>query len=186
VADPLLEYVRKLSVETGREMPTPNPHGPLSRARALFVLRDPGATPESGANETGVTDPFVNSDPTSARQRTALREANIDARRCVWWNAVPYHLGYKGQLRPSDVSAGARYLRGFIECFADLRVIVAMGEGAHDVARRLSSGEDNKLPPVVYAPHPMIYGRGAKERTGELRQRLKDVARLLAPGARRL
>ena len=178
MADRLLEYVERLAAETGRAMPTPNPEGPLSRGRVLFVLRDPGATPESGANATGITDPFVNSDPTAVRFRKAVLGASIDPQVCVWWNAVPYHLGYKGALRPSDVMTGARYLRGFIECFADLRVLVAMGEGAHDVMRRLAGDGGRTLPPVIYAPHPMIYGRGARERMAELSKKLSEVARL--------
>jgi hypothetical protein len=178
--DPLLEYVRQIAAETGRAMPTPNPEGPLSRARILFVLRDPGATAESGANETGITDPYVNTDPTSARQRNALRKARIDPKICLWWNAVPYHLGYKGAIRESDCVAGVRYLRGFIDCCPELRVVVAMGEGAHDAGRRLLTGRHDKLPPLIFAPHPMIYGRGARERMIELDTRLRETARLAA------
>jgi uracil-DNA glycosylase len=182
MADPLLDYVRRLRrsvAKTGHTMPTPNPEGPLSQARVLFVLRDPGATETSGANETGITDPFVNRDPSAIRFCKSIREANIDPTVCVWWNAMPYHLGYSGPLREPDVSAGARYLRGFIERFDDLRVVVAMGKGAHQVMSRLLS-EDMELPPVIKTPHPLIYGTGASARMTELRQKLRKVARLAA------
>jgi hypothetical protein len=125
--DPLLNLVQRIRRETGRNIPTPNPNGPLSRARALFVLRDPGATETSGANETGILDPYVNCDCTSRRQRTALRKANINPAVCVWWNASPYHLGYRGTMSDTDCAMGSKYLGDFVRCCRNLRILAAMG-----------------------------------------------------------
>lgn len=90
-ADPLIGLAQGIARETGRYVPTPNPDGPTTSAKLLFVLRDPGATPTSGANETGVLDPYLNRDPSAARMRAALGAASIDPNVCVWWNASPYH-----------------------------------------------------------------------------------------------
>lgn len=49
MSDALVEFTRRIAAETGRGVPTPNPRGPTTRALALFVLRDPGATEISGA-----------------------------------------------------------------------------------------------------------------------------------------
>jgi hypothetical protein len=143
------------------------------------VLRDPGAAESSGANETGVLDPYVNRDPTSRRQQAALRAASIDPGVCVWWNASPHHLGYKGKIRDRDCAVGAHYLRGFVELCPELRVVVAMGEGAHAVATRVWGGAGTNLPPLIVAPHPMIYGRGGAERSATLATRLGEARHLI-------
>lgn len=178
--DPLIVLARRIAKETGHPVPTPNPHGPTTRSLALFVLRDPGATEASGANETGVLDPYENDDPTSARQRSALREAGIDPSVCVWWNASPYHLGCKGDLHEPDVARGARFLREFVALCPDLRVVVAMGGGAQAVAVRSWPFPGRAdLPPPVLAPHPMIYGRGGAERSAQLKADLRRAAKLI-------
>lgn len=83
MSDALIDFARRIAKQTGRAVPTPNPKGPTTRALALFVLRDPGATETSGANETGVLDPYLNRDPTSLRQQNALQKAKIDLGVCV-------------------------------------------------------------------------------------------------------
>jgi hypothetical protein len=177
--DPLVALARRIARETGRQVPEPNSDGPTTRALVLFVLRDPGATETSGANETGVLDPYLNRDPTSTRQQRALGVAGIDPSVCVWWNASPYHLGYKGPIKDADCAAGARYLREFVALCPHLRVVVAMGEPAHAVATRASRGTGARLPTLIRAPHPMIYGRGATDRQARLTATLADVARLI-------
>lgn len=179
VSDALIAFARRIAAETGRGVPTPNPDGPTTRALALFVLRDPGATKMSGANETGVLDPYLNRDPTSVRQQNALRNANIDPRVCVWWNASPYHLGYKGKIRDGDCVNGARYLREFVQFCPKLRVVVAMGDGAQAVAALAWQGAKTEFPPLILAPHPMIYGRGWAERKADLAEKLLHAARLI-------
>ncbi len=179
MAGPLIDFARQIAAETGRGVPTPNPAGPTTRALALFVLRDPGATATSGANETGVLDPFRNSDPTALRTQKALRAAQIDPKVCVWWNASSYHLGYKGALNERDSAYGARCLRTFVGLCPDLRVVVAMGTDAQAVCARAWRNPPQPLPPLVLAPHPMIYGRGWAERRAELAERLRDAARLI-------
>jgi hypothetical protein len=179
VPDALVDFARAIAAATGREVPTPNPNGPTTRALALFVLRDPGATATSGANETGVLDPYVNRDPTSTRQQRALREAAIDPGVCVWWNASPYHLGYNGKIKDADCANGARYLRELVGLCPSLRVVVAMGDGAHAVATLAWRDNETELPPLIQAPHPMIYGRGWEERRADLAARLLEAARLI-------
>jgi hypothetical protein len=178
-SDPLIAFAREIARRTGRRVPTPNPDGPTTRALVLFVLRDPGATETSGANETGVLDPYLNLDPTSMRQREALRKAGIDRGLCVWWNASPYHLDYGGTIKPADAADGARYLREFIRLCPRLRVVVAMGASAHAVVRLAWQASEPDLLPLFLAPHPMIYGRGAAQREAELAARLAEAARLL-------
>ncbi len=144
------------------------------------MLRDPGATEDSGANATGVLDPFENNDPSAGRMRNALREARIDPSVCVWWNASPYHLGYKGDLREPDVARGARYLREFIALCPDLKVVVAMGGGAHAVATPAWPFPNrNDLARPILAPHPMIYGRGGADRSAQLNADLRRAAKLI-------
>ena len=178
-ADPLVNLARRIARETDRQVPTPNPEGPTTRALALFVLRDPGATATSGANETNVLDPFLNRDPTSVRQQAALRDAKLDPDVCVWWNASPYHLGYTGMIRDDDCASGALNLREFVNLCPDLRVVVAMGAGAEAVARRAWSDSAPGSPRLIFAPHPMIYGRGGAERTVRLAACLHEAAELL-------
>ena len=179
MSQPLIDFAQNIAKETGRPVPTPNPRGPGTSALCLFVLRDPGASEASGANETGLLDPYLNRDPTSVRQQTALRRAEIDPGVCVWWNASPYHLGYKGPLRPPDCDNGVRYLRDFVGLCSRLQVVVAMGPPAHDIALRAWSGAEATLPPLVLAPHPMIYGRGWAERQADLDAKLRHAAHLI-------
>lgn len=177
--DALIDFALRIAAETGRRVPTPNPDGPTTRALALFVLRDPGATETSGANETGVLDPYLNRDPTAVRTQKALRHAEIDPGVCVWWNASPYHLGYKTPIRESDCAAGARYLDTFMSLCPDLRVVVAMGADSHTVCAQAWHESKRGLPPLILSPHPVIYGRGWAERTADLAEKLRDAARLI-------
>ena len=179
MADRLIAFARRVARETGKPVPTPNPRGPTTRALALFLLRDPGATATSGANETGILDPYMTCDLTSTRQRNALAKAGIDPRVCVWWNASPYHLGYTGKLRPEDVRMGASYLRRFVNQCPDLRVVVAMGDEARAVARRVWQDAGGQLPPLLLSWHPMTRGRGGAERQVELAADLQKAAKLI-------
>lgn len=97
----------------------------------------------------------------------------------MWWNASPYHLGYKGKLQPEDLATGAKYLRDFVKLCSELRVVIAMGPPAHDVAAVAWAGSANELPPLILTPHPMIYGRGFAERQAELDAKLVQAARLI-------
>ena len=141
MADPLVALARRLARKAGpgRPVPTPNPDGPTTKALALFVLIDPGATLDSGASKTGITDPFVNDDPTAKRTQRLVRAAKIDPAACVWWNASPYHLGYRPnkRLRPADHEFGVYALRQVLERCRDLRVVVAMGEPAWPVVNEV-------------------------------------------------
>jgi hypothetical protein len=113
------------------------------------------------------------------RQRRALEAAKIDPGVCVWWNAVPYHLGYKGEIAERDRANGVRYLLGFVSRCSELRVVVAMGAGARSVATRAWRQGGDALPPLILTPHPMIYGRNARERIAELAEQLQEVTRLV-------
>jgi len=176
--DPLIQLAERIARQTGRPVPTPNPDGPTTKALALLILRDPGATPESGANATGVLDPYANSDPTSTRQRNLLRDAGIDPSVCVWWNASPYHLGYKGRIRPEDSRVGARSIRDFVELCPDLRVVIALGEDPYEVciAAGLSPAGSPRL---IKTWHPLTRGRGVHERHAQQRAALAEASDLL-------
>ena len=54
-----------------------------------------------------------------------------------------------------------------------------MGTGAEAVARRVWSDPALGSPRLIFAPHPMIYGRGGAERTIRLAACLRDAAELL-------
>ena len=132
-----------------------------------------------GANETGLLDAYLNRGRTSTCQRRALREARIDPDVCVWWNASPYHLGYKGKIHDDDCVRGAHYLRSVLGLCGDLRVLVAMGDSAQAVADLVWRDAKEELPPLIPAPHPLIYGRGALERKAKLATDLRKAARLI-------
>jgi hypothetical protein len=178
-AEPLLRLARRIEADTGKSVPTPNPDGPGTRARCLFVLRDPGATSKSGANETGILDPFLNRDPTSGRQRRYLIEAGIDPGVCLWWNASPYHLGYSGAILDVDARRGARYLSEFVTRCPDLRVVVAMGPPSQAVCRMAWQGREHTMPPLLLTWHPMTRGKGGERRVQELKDVLRQASLLI-------
>jgi hypothetical protein len=164
----------------GVTFPIPNPKGPLSRALALFVLTDPGATATSGANETGILDPFLNKDPSAKRTQRLLHDAGIDPNVCVWWNASPYHVGGAGGFTEALFERGADWLGSFIECCPHLGVVVAMGDPANEVARRVWRDAGRySLPPLVTTCHPMMRGRGYWEKAAQREEALKTAARLI-------
>ncbi len=141
--DPLLTLMRKIKTENaGRSFPIPNPKGPLSHALALFVLNDPGATEDSGANETGFLDPYLNRDRTAVKSRKLLEVAHID----------PAHL----------------------------RVVVAMGGPAKEVAQRVwRTGDPSTLPRLVETCHPLMRGTGYWQKAARRDAELKRAALLI-------
>jgi len=178
-AEPLVRLARRIEADTGKSVPIPNPDGPGTSARCLFVLRDPGATSTSGANETGILDPFINRDMTSGRQRRYLAEVGIDPGVCLWWNASPYHLGYSGEILDVDARRGAGYLREFVAHCPDLRVVVAMGAPSQAVCRMVWQGREGTMPPLLLTWHPMTHGKGGERRVQELKDVLRDAALLI-------
>ena len=68
--------------------------------------------------------------------------------------------------------------RQFVDLCPDLKVVVAMGDGAQAVARRSWQKADERLPPLLPSPHPMIYGRGGAERQVKLAAALRRAAKL--------
>jgi hypothetical protein len=183
VADPLIALARRLARKAGRPVPTPNPNGPTTKALALFVLRDPGATPESGAAKTGVLDPFLNDDRTATRTQRLLAAVRIDPDICVWWNASPYHLGYDRTIRPVDHAFGVAALEQFLALCPDLRVVVAMGEDAWPVVDEVWTKSAARLPPLIKTWHPMTRGRGAAQRLPLQAAALRKAARLIGRGS---
>lgn len=179
MADPLISLSRKLARRSGRPVPTVNPKGPGREALALFVLRDPGATPQSGAANTGVLDPFLNDDRTAVRTQRLLAAAQIDPAVCLWWNASPYHLGYSGAIRPADAAFGALALTEVLGLCQKLRVVVAMGDSAWPVVDRIWASPTRGLPPLIKTWHPMTRGRGIAERTREQAAAFEKAARLI-------
>lgn len=144
------------------------------------MLRDPGATPTSGANETGVLDPFLNRDRTAIRTQRLLHTAGIDPHVCVWWNASPYHLGYRGPMRAHDFAIGVRSLRKFISYCTDLCVVVAMGDDAWPVCSQVWEAETQRgLPRLIRTWHPMTRGRGGAARQAELAADVREAARVI-------
>jgi hypothetical protein len=68
----------------------------------------------------------------------------------------------------------------FVALCPSLKAVVAIGGGAQEVAAHAWHGGERDAPPLIDAPHPMIYGRGGAERAKELASQLQRVAQLVA------
>jgi len=94
--------IRGLVADIRREkgsVPDVDPDGPGSDARVVLVMLTPGPA-QGGAQMTGVLSPTKNSDQTALNLRQLLREAQLDERICVFWNAIPWSLGARRE--PTD------------------------------------------------------------------------------------
>lgn len=175
--DALHALAERISAETGR--PVPYPGGAQSTALVMQVLKDPGSAPDMGASRTGWLDPGLNDDQTATRQMKLMREARLSREICTYWNASPWHVGNKSSV---DLQAGARWLREAIAACPDLRVVVAMGKEAREVALAAKVGMQQGDPHLILTWHPMQRGRGYFERRVEQVEALQRAAKLAAAG----
>jgi hypothetical protein len=122
--------VQRVRRETGRAVPDIDPNGPGTDARVVIILNDPG---KSGALTTKVLS-INNPDRTAHNQQALFAEARLDSSICLFWNAIPWHLGAPSRNpNRADKDRGAVYLADLLGLFDQEPVVVACGRHAHQV-----------------------------------------------------
>jgi uracil-DNA glycosylase len=110
------------------EIPYFDPADGGSTASCLFLLEAPGPK--------AVTSGFVsrnNPDETAKNFFLLNLEANLDRRRTVTWNIVPWYIGNGKKIRPAsptDVAEGILYLRALLSLLTRLRAVILIGRKA--------------------------------------------------------
>src|SRR2546427_4836556 len=129
--------VRRIRSETGKPVPDVDPAGPAGRAKVVMLMLTPGPAP-GGAQQTNVLSPTTNSDQSALNLRRLMREAHLDERVCVFWNAVPWALERRRDPTPSELLLGVAYLRAFLDLVPSRRAVVALGAVAQRACQAAS------------------------------------------------
>ncbi|MCZ2074440.1 MAG: uracil-DNA glycosylase [Bryobacterales bacterium] len=176
---PLTEFVRRLRIRVGSQATIPyfDPWDGGVNAKVLFLLEAPGPK----ARNSGFVS-MNNPDQTARNLFELSREAGLDRRDMVTWNAVPWYIGTGSRIRPAnaeDVARGAESLAELLSLLSRLRAVVLLGRKAqrveccvHEVSRRLR---------IFRSPHPSPkFVNRKRENRGELLRCWREVHAFLA------
>lgn len=147
---PLTDYVEKLRQEAGAgaDIPYFDPWDGGIEARVLFLLEAPGAK----AVSTG----FIsrnNPDETAKNMFELLREAGLERRNTVLWNAVPWYIGTGTKIRaatPADLVAGLKPLPRLLKLLPKVTTVVLLGRKAEKARAQFNPTKYR----VFTSPHP--------------------------------
>lgn len=173
--------MRKLVAEIRRvkgATPDIDSDGPGARARVVLVMLTPGPA-LGGAQMTGVLSPTKNSDQTALNLRQLLKEAKLDERVCVFWNAIPWSLGPRREPTDDEMRHGVGYLRRFLALVPERRAVVAMGLVAQRACRQAEIAAINvwSASPLAISP-PTGAASTKSKRWIEVREGLARAAAL--------
>ncbi|MDP9476080.1 MAG: hypothetical protein M3R38_10430 [Actinomycetota bacterium] len=150
--DELDEYVEKLRLSKGEDVPGFSTNDGRTEAKVLFLHRDPG---RSGASKTGVVD-RDNPYNTAKNFRDANAKANLDRKLTVVWNAVPWPVGESTFARELEKVRLEGWLDKLFESLPKLEVVVLLGEEAQRLTADLYAKHPNLH--VLHGPHPSWRG----------------------------
>lgn len=169
---PLTAFVEQLRSEAGPDAGIPyfDPWDGGINAQALFLLEAPGPK--------AVKSGFIsrnNPDETAKNMFELCREAGLERKETVLWNAVPWYIGSGGTIRaatPADLEAGLRPLERLIALLPRVKTVVLLGRKAERAAPKVS--------PVRYrifkCPHPSpLFVNNAPGNRGKILEVLTQV-----------
>jgi uracil-DNA glycosylase len=147
---PLTAFVEQLRLEAGPGAGIPyfDPWDGGVNADTLFLLEAPGPK--------AVQSGFIsrnNPDETAKNMFELCREAGLDRKTMILWNAVPWYIGSGTKIRaatPADLEAGLKPLPRLLDLLPNLRSIVLVGKKAEKAAAQLSRVKYT----VFRCPHP--------------------------------
>jgi uracil-DNA glycosylase len=125
-------------------------------SRILFLHESPGPA-SSASYGSGVISPD-NSDQTAARFRRLSRQAELDRRRYINWNAVPWYVpatAKAANATSADGAAALPYLHQFVMLLTELRVVVVMGGFAEHWWLRYLRQHDSPVLPLISPKFPL-------------------------------
>lgn len=161
---PLTAFVEAVRVETGKDrVPYFDPLDGGVDAECLFLLEAPGRR----AVESG----FVsrnNPDGTAKNWRELNAAADIDRRRTVTWNIVPWYIGQKGKIREEKIRAANRddielskpYLQRLLGLLPRVRVVGLVGRKAGQARSTIADWRPALV--IVDLPHPSPVNLGTR------------------------
>ena len=157
--DTLDEYVHGLRRSKGKGIPTFSNNDGRTKAKILFLLRDPG---RSGASKTSEVD-RGNPGSTAKNFREANDAAGLNRKLTISWNAVPWPVP-DGSTFAKELNKVREegWLDKLLGLLPKLRVAVLLGDEAHELTPDLY--ESHRELHVLYGPHPSWSGVGTPVR----------------------
>lgn len=170
---PLTELVHAFRARDGSEYPYFDPADGGVGATILFLLEKPGPMTVPAGKGLRQGSGFIsrdNDDPTAEASFRFYREAGVDRRRSVVWNAIP---GWNGTIKvtPAELRAGIEDLSELLSMLPRLQTIVLVGRRAaraEPLIRQLGdfavfnsahpSGQVRAGNPHLWAEIPVIWG----------------------------
>jgi uracil-DNA glycosylase len=174
--DALDRYVEEIRRSKGEGVPIPafSRHDGRTEAQVLFLLRDPGA---SGASESGEID-RGNSRSAARNFRIANDAAGLDRKLTISWNAVPWPVGDRKFTAELDRVRSEGWLDKLLKLLPRLRVVVLLGEDAHELTPDLYTTRPDLH--VLHGPHPSWRGVGTPQRREWLEDTVRKAKHLVA------
>jgi uracil-DNA glycosylase len=156
----LTALAERLRRETGRgrQVPFFDPLDAGTSVECVFILQAPG----TGAVESG----FVsrdNDDETARHFFELTRDAGLDRRRTITWNAVPWH--QEGStITARDLDTGLRYLQDVFDLLPQCRAMVLLGGKAQKLAPQLALMRPGWKCFEAPLPSPLFINRSPENR----------------------
>jgi uracil-DNA glycosylase len=159
---PLGDFVSRLRVRLGRDMPDFDPWDGGTRAKVLFLLEAPG--------RRAVGSGFIsrnNPDGTAKNFFELNRDAGIDRRDTVTWNVVPWYIGDGQRIRAArslDISEGTESLSELLKLLPELEAIVLLGRKAQRATRLVTRLRPDMRVFAAFHPSPLYVNRAPGNR----------------------
>jgi uracil-DNA glycosylase len=146
--------------EGGRQVPWADPDSGGIHSKILFLHESPGPAASPG-HGSGFISPD-NDDPSAERFWRLSRQADLDRRSYISWNAVPWYVSATGRNANATRAHGQAalpYLHQFVTLLRELHVVVVMGGFAEHWWLRYLHQEDSPVLLLITAPHPAAGAR---------------------------
>jgi uracil-DNA glycosylase len=184
--EPINKLVDELRENKKEWMPYVAPIYGGTKAKLLYVLRDPGPKTHADNEGSGFLS-LENDDPTAEKVCNLFFEANIRPKDTLPWNAYPWYINRKPTIE--ELADGVKALKSVIDRLPDLKVIVFLGGVAKSAWKKFNRQYPTIItergihvvqtyhtsPQAFWSPDPDV----RENRRQHLRDSFSEAARIL-------
>jgi hypothetical protein len=173
---PLTDLVERLRKEAGEKVPYFDPDDGGVDAEVLLLFQDPGPTVKESDFISRDNYPFDPDDHSAMRVIEASVEANLDRKRTVSWNTVPWQVDEDRSLRKEITRVKReRRLTELLEVFEgrNLKAVALFGNPAKELEGQVREARPDLE--IFKDYHPSDRGVSSKEKKEHFKETFREI-----------